>query len=131
MKYWIVFFFFVSLPLAGFSQADSTYQPPVLTNVEHFDPLKYPLKAVRKKIEGVVKIEIQVDEAGKYVSHNIISTPGEVLSATVEPFLPGLNFLPAMQGDHPAAGIAVLDIIFGIESRIPIRTEITFRFQKR
>ncbi|MEM7658764.1 MAG: hypothetical protein AAF399_21750, partial [Bacteroidota bacterium] len=35
--------------------------PPRIKNIRVMDPLKYPGKAIRKKIDGMVKVEIEVD----------------------------------------------------------------------
>lgn len=124
-------FFFGKKLQAQETRIDSSHVVPVITNIEHFDPLKYPLKAIRKKIEGAVKVEIEVDSTGKYVSHNFLSSPGEVLNDAVAPFLPGLEFLPGEKNGRKVSDLATIEIIFSIERRVPIRTEIAFRFTKR
>ena len=102
---------------------------PKAQNIEILDPLKYPLKAVRKKIEGSVVVDIEVDGNGSYVGHNIVESADDVLAEAVDPFMSKLIFHPGMQNEEPVPGIARIKVIFSIQSRVPIKTEITIKFE--
>lgn len=127
----ILLFVCLAAPFYVKGQTDTTLLNPVVQNIEVFDPLKYPLKAIRKKIEGAVVVEVEVDSTGSYLAHNFRSSPGEILSNAIDPFIPQLVFVPAEKAGKKVAGLTEISVIFSIESRIPIRTEITFRFRKR
>jgi TonB family protein len=102
---------------------------PKAQNIEILDPLKYPLKAVRKKIEGKVVVDIEVDENGSYQAHNITESADDILAEAVDPYMHKLIFHPAMQGEEAVPGVARIKIVFSIQSRIPIKTEITIKFE--
>ncbi|WNJ17445.1 energy transducer TonB [Pontibacter sp. G13] len=104
--------------------------PARFTNVdEAFDPLKYPAKAIVKGIEGTVKAEVSISEAGEYLTHNIVSTPDEILSLQVEKCLPSLTCEPAMEGDTAVESVKVLEVHFRIIKKFPAKTEVTFTFE--
>ncbi|MEL6671836.1 MAG: energy transducer TonB [Bacteroidota bacterium] len=119
-----------SLLLAGMStlSAQSTLrtdvQAPRVSNVEVFDPLTYPAKAIRKGWAGAVKVEVSVDESGKYVSHKVISSPHALLQEAVEPFLPSLQFEPGQAEGKPAAMVKEITFTFSIMRKLPPKTEI-------
>lgn len=102
--------------------------PPRVSNITVLDPLSYPGKAIRKGIEGPVEIEIEVNAKGEYVAHNIVESAHDILSEQVEPFMSQLTFHPATKGNKNIAGLAILQITFTIERKIPPRTEIRIRF---
>ena len=102
--------------------------PPRIKNVDVLDPLKYPLKAVRKKIDGLVKVEVEVDESGAYVAHNVVESASEILAEAIEPFVPQLKFYPAEVDGKASSGIAILEVRFEVVRRVPIKTEISIKF---
>ncbi|MEZ4828876.1 MAG: TonB family protein [Bacteroidia bacterium] len=104
------------------------FTKPKIRNIDVLDPVKYPLKAVSKKIEGVVRVEVEVDETGKNVAYNIVESADSLLSAAVEPYIPQLKFEPARRGEEPVPAITEISVIFTIEKRVPIKTEIRVKY---
>ncbi|MEM7373321.1 MAG: energy transducer TonB [Bacteroidota bacterium] len=107
---------------------DNSSLPPRVKNITVLDPLKYPSKAIRKGIKGLVKVEIEVDDAGKYVAHNIVESAHDMLAQEVEPFIPQLMFHPAEKEGEAVKGLAILSLRFSIQRKVPPKTEITIRF---
>lgn len=124
---WIGIFYLSSAYLLGQSSTDL---PPRVSNITVLDPLSYPGKAIRKGIEGAVKIEIEVNETGEYVAHNIVESAHDILSERVDPFMSQLTFHPATKGQEEVSGLAVLEIRFRIERKVPPKTEIAIKFLK-
>ncbi|MDX2247703.1 MAG: TonB family protein [Bacteroidia bacterium] len=120
--------FFFKQAFSQTETAEPTFTPPKIKNIDVLDPVKYPLKAVTKKIEGTVKVEIEVDTTGKYVAHNIVESADSLLSAAVDPYIPQLKFAPALRGENPASAVVVIEIVFTIEKRVPLKTEIRVKY---
>lgn len=104
------------------------FTPAKITFIEALDPLKYPGKAIRKGIEGTVSIEIRVDSLGAYHSHRIVSSPHELLTEAVAPYIPQLKFRPALEGEVPISSTKELQIIFSIQRKLPPKTTIDVRY---
>lgn len=113
--------------LSGQSSSDT---PPRVSNIAVLDPLSYPGKAIRKGIEGLVKIEIEVNDAGEYVAHNIVESAHDILSERVNPFMSQLTFHPATKDQEEVEGLVILEIRFNIERKVPPKTEIAIKFLK-
>lgn len=61
----------------------------------------YPREALRKSIEGQLKVEIDVDRDGNIVAHNVVTSSGhEVLDREVPKLMSRVSPLPA-----PPAGV--------------------------
>lgn len=61
----------------------------------------YPREALRKSIEGQLKVEIDVDLQGNIVAHNVVTSSGhEVLDREVPKLMDRVSPLPA-----PPAGV--------------------------
>lgn len=116
-------------PHVLFAQNQSE-QAPRISNIEILDPLSYPGKAIRKGIEGLVKVEIEVNEKGEYVAHNVVESAHDILSERVEPFMSQLIFYPATKDEEKVAGLAMLELRFNIERKVPPKTEISIKFLK-
>lgn len=124
MRLWFALFSLL-LPCLAAAQAPIA---PKLRNYEALDPVKYPGKAIRQELQGTVVVEISVDAEGRYLSHNVRETPGDLLSEAVTPYLPELAFYPAQQDGQAVPGLATLRVTFTIERKFPRRTEIAVRF---
>lgn len=124
------------LPLVVFSQTerkdtrseDAAITKAKVLNIEVLDEVKYPLKAVTKKISGTVKVEIEVDEEGNYQAHNIVQSPDPVLTEAVDQYISGLKFRPAMQGEENITSVTEISFIFSIIKRLPVKTDIRIIF---
>ncbi|MEZ4774165.1 MAG: TonB family protein [Bacteroidia bacterium] len=130
---------FLLFPVILFSQTETPemrkteeselpFTKPKIKNIDALDPVKYPLKAVSRKIEGAVRVEVEVDEAGKYVAHNIVESADSLLSAAVDPYISQLKFEPARRGELAVPAVMELSVIFNIEKRVPIKTEIRVKY---
>ncbi|GAB4416133.1 MAG: hypothetical protein OHK0039_25330 [Bacteroidia bacterium] len=123
-------FFLLSLLLllaAPLAAQDDTAAPK-LKNHETLDPLKYPGKALRQSAEGTVVLEVEVDEQGRYLAHNFVSSASPLLDAAIEPYAPLLAFYPARQQGVAVPGIARIQFIFEIEKKVPRKTSITIKY---
>lgn len=128
---------FLLLPVMFFAQTetpemrkteDLPFTKPKIKNIDALDPVKYPLKAVTKKIEGTVRVEVEVDETGQYVAHNIVESADSLLSAAVDPHISQLKFEPARKGEAAVAAVMEVSVVFIIEKRVPIKTEIRVKY---
>ena len=64
--------------------------------------LRYPQAALDQRIQGMVQVDFQVDQAGKVSDFNIISSPGESLSEEVIRLLKAApKWTPAIQYNKP------------------------------
>lgn len=131
MKSYQLFFCLLAFIFIGqltlFAQNTSPL-PPRVKNISVLDPMKYPAKAIRKGIEGIVKVEIEVDPEGQYVAHNIVESADELLSQTLDPFIPQMEFSPAEKDGKAVKGLAILSVRFNIQRKVPPKTEMTIRF---
>ena len=79
--------------------------------------LVYPKKLKKKKIGGIVQVNILVDEEGKVESHEIKSSPHPDLSDEVSRNIHKLRFTPGMVDGKPAKLWVALPLEFNPDSK--------------
>jgi TonB family protein len=89
---------FVSFPLVGRAEIRKAAAPapaPAATPqnspgyVVNIQPLRYPLEAMQKRIEGTVVVELTFNAAGNIVDSRVLSGPEELRAAALESALKG------------------------------------------
>ncbi len=96
---------------AVFSQANFTpldQAPQPLNYTQFLGQISYPASAQRSGIEGLVQVQIQVDERGSYVQHKIVRSAHPLLSQAVDPYIACLQFQPAVnKGQNVSSWTAI------------------------
>jgi len=83
---------FVSFPIVGRAEIREAPAPPAQNQpgyVVNIPPLRYPVEAIQKKIEGTVVIELTFNAASNIVDSRVISGPEELRQAALESALRG------------------------------------------
>jgi protein TonB len=81
---------------------------------EVYRNLKYPEIARRNGVEGIVAIEILIDEEGRVVKYLIVRSDSQYLDEAATRALLGTSFTPAKRGGTPIATWITVPIRFRI-----------------
>lgn len=88
--------------------------PPEAQNLGILAGIEYPSWALRKNIQGEVKIRVQVDASGNYMTHEIMYTPDTELAQLVCQEIPNLQFAPGEIKKNPVEGWTAISVFFEI-----------------
>ncbi|HWA11125.1 MAG TPA: TonB family protein [Opitutaceae bacterium] len=81
----------------------------------------YPFESRRKKVEGVVLVELVVGKNGKVVEAHAISSPDPLLSQAAVTALLQAEFRPAMRAGVPVAVRIQVPITFDLKANPPAK----------
>ena len=95
-----------------FSEEETDVRPMLAAR----SPISYPPEARKKGIEGVVDVEILVDESGRVVRINFNQMPSELFRAPVTDAVMRWRFKPAQ--------------VKGVAVSVRVRQKITFRLSQ-
>lgn len=92
-------------------------RPPVLLSKE-MPRIPYPAEAKHLRVEGVVKLELTIDEEGQVRDAKVIEDPGFGLTAQALKLVKMLRFLPALnpRGEREMASI-MHEVVFRLNRR--------------
>jgi periplasmic protein TonB len=98
---------------ADVSNAPLVYATPKV----RFIPKKedYPLKALQAEIEGVVRVEVTVDETGKVIAARALNSLGYGLDEVALTYAKKWIFEPATRGGKPVIGKKILPFRFSLQ----------------
>jgi hypothetical protein len=88
--------------------------PPEAIDIDPLKHILYPSWALRKNIQGEVKVRIKVDAEGRYMTHEIMRAPDVDLAAVVCEKIPYLRFSPAEVNQQPVEGWTAISVFFEI-----------------
>lgn len=75
---------------------------PVPLNMEEVQSqIGYPIAANKKRIQGKVVLQIQIDERGNYLKHSVLKNPHAILTDAVVAKIHLLRFSPAVMDHKP------------------------------
>ncbi|MEL6672299.1 MAG: energy transducer TonB [Bacteroidota bacterium] len=98
----------------SYAQDAGETPPKVLNLTEVYKGMKYPKAAYEAKIEGKVFVKILVDQRGKYVKHEFLGNPHELLSQAVEDQLDQVKFSAGEKDGQKVSAWVTLPILFKI-----------------
>jgi TonB family protein len=104
------------------SSPNDAFIPP---KVVDFSPPEYTNEAVRANIEGLVTLEVDVDEKGTVAVLRVVKGLGFGLDENARKALAGWKFQPALRNGVPVRAVTLVDVEFRIPSwyRTPLKEE--------
>lgn len=78
--------------------------------------IEYPTIARQNEIQGLVLIDVFVNEKGQYVNHVVKDAVHSLLLEQVEPHLPKMLFSPAIRNNQPIAASLPLSFYFKLDN---------------
>jgi Gram-negative bacterial TonB protein C-terminal/Protein of unknown function (DUF1573) len=89
-------------------------QPLNLAEIQSY--IGYPSIARESEIQGLVQIEVFVNEKGQYVNHVVKDTVHSLLLEQVELYIPKMRFSPAVRNNQPIASWLPLSFYFQLDN---------------
>jgi protein TonB len=94
------------------AQAETCTEPPVRPKRKLPVSRKYTMQARQAEIEGVVRVEVTVDESGRVLSARIVSGLGYGLDESALAAAKATTFEPAKRCGKPVMGTTILPFRF-------------------
>ncbi len=102
----------------------STQRPDPVPDPKACPDPQYPLQALRRRLQGVAQILVEVDSQGKVVTARVTQTSGHgILDRAALDAVKKWTFLPALENGVAVPGATVIPIRFHFKSSGPVRAE--------
>lgn len=100
---------------APFAFESRTIEAVPINYEEVCHAISYPAAAIAEDVSGTVQVRILVSEAGTYLNHKIMYSPGPALTHAVETHINTLSFRPASHEGIAATSWISLPFSFELE----------------